>query len=342
MVPLVALQGRTLKIDWTLVGLAALFLTYMAFSVAWSSSDERVMESMTKAFLVFTFCLSIPLSVARFQWFLNTLAFLAILAGIVNCGYSIYLHFALPDFQPLPEPRLYSLGRLSNPVIGAFSYSFAAVLAVYMMLTSERRVAKVTCALAVLFFLWAIVLTGSRGAYLALTAGISLGVLLRYPGEIKIQILGVAFTLAALSLAAYLLLGQELLFNRGVSFRPEIWTEFISRTITENIWIGVGMSTDSSLQLPELLIKHPHSVFVSTFYYGGAIGLAIYLAMIVKSMFALNQNKESNLRLLGAMLLAFGLTATALDGDAVVTKVDYLWLLIWIPIAIAMSGSPKQ
>jgi hypothetical protein len=154
--------------------------------------------------------------------------------------------------------------------------------------------------------------------------------------------LGVAFTLAALSLTAYLLLGQELLFNRGFSFRPEIWTEFISRTMTENIWIGVGMSTDSSLQLPELLIKHPHSVFVSTFYYGGAIGLGTYLAMIVKSMFALNQNKESNLRLLGAMLLAFGLTATALDGDAVVTKVDYLWLLIWIPIAIAMARSPTQ
>ena len=100
------------------------------------------------------------------------------------------------------------------------------------------------------------------------------------------------------------------------------------------------MSTDSSLQLSELLIKHPHSVFVSTFYYGGTIGLAIYLAMIVKSIFALNQNKESNLRLLGAMLLVFGLTATTLDGDEIVTKVNYLWLLIWTPIAIAMARPP--
>ena len=143
-------------------------------------------------------------------------------------------------------------------------------------------------------------------------------------------------------LTKFIYLRLSLLFKRGFSFRPEIWTEFISRTMTENIWIGVGMSTDSSLQLPELLIKHPHSVFVSTFYYGGAVGLATYLAMIMRSMFALNQNKESNLRLLGAMLLAFGLTATALDGDAVVTKVDHLWLLIWIPIAIAMTRSPTQ
>jgi len=342
MVPLAALQGRTLKVDWTLVGLAALFLAYMAFSVVWSNDDERMMKSLAEAFLVFTFCLSIPLSVARFQWFLNTLVVLAILAAVVNCGYSIYLHFALPDFQPLPEQRLYSLGRLSNPVIGALSYSFATILAVYMMLTDQRRVAKVAYSLAVLFFLWAIVLTGSRGAYLALAAGVSLGVLVRYPGKRKIQMLGVAFTLTTLSLTAYLLLGPELLFKRKLSFRPEIWTEFISRTMTENIWIGVGMSTDSSLQLPELLIKHPHSVFVATFYYGGAIGLVTYLAVIVKSMLALKQNKEPDLRLLGAMLLAFGLTATMLDGDEIVTKVNYLWLLIWMPIAIAMARSPAE
>ncbi|MDA0272234.1 MAG: O-antigen ligase family protein [Proteobacteria bacterium] len=342
MVPLVALQARALKVDWALVGLTALFLVYMAFSVAWSSSDERVIKALAEALLVVTFCLSIPMSAERFHWFLNTLVVLVILAAVVNCGYSIYLHFALPEYQPLPEPRLYSLGRLSNPVIGSLSYGFATVLAVYMMMTEERRVAKIVYALAVLFFLWAIVLTGSRGAYLALAAGVSVGVFLRYPGKYKIQMLGVVFTLVALSLTAYLFLGPELLFKRALSFRPEIWTEFVSRTMAVNIWIGVGMATDSTFQLPELLIKHPHSLFVATFYYGGVLGLLTYLAMIVKSMSSLylNKEKEPGLRLLGAMLLAFGLTATALDGDEVVTKVNYLWLLIWVPVGIAMARSP--
>ncbi|HIG14540.1 MAG TPA: O-antigen ligase domain-containing protein [Gammaproteobacteria bacterium] len=344
MVPLLVLQGRafrTLKVDWVLIALTALFLVYMAFSVAWSTSDERVMESLAEALLVFTFCLSIPISVARFHWFLNTLVVLVILAAIVNCGYSIYLHFALPDYQPLLEPRLYSLGRLSNPVVGSLSYGFATVLAAYMILTEERRIAKAACAVAALLFLWAIVLTGSRGVYLALASGVSVGVFLRYPGNLKIQMLGVVFTLAVLALTAYLFLGSELLFKRALSFRPEIWTEFISRTIAGNIWIGVGMATDSTFQLPELLIKHPHSVFVATLYYGGVLGLLTYLAMILKSISSLHQNKESSLRLLSAMLLAFGLAATALDGDEIVTKVNYLWLLIWIPIGIAMARSPS-
>lgn len=344
MLPLLVLQGRelrALKIDWGLVALTALCLVYLSFSVAWSSSDERVIKSLAEALLVFTFCLSIPLSVARFHWFLNTLVVLVILAAMVNCGYSIYLHFALPDYQPF-ESRMYSLGRLGNPVVGALSYGFATVLAAYMVLTEQRRIAQIAYIVAALIFLWAIVLTGTRGVYLALAAGVSAGVCLRYPGNLKLQLLGVVFTLAALFLAAYLFLGPEQLFSRALSFRPEIWTEFIARTMAQNSWLGVGMTTDSSFQLPELLIKHPHSVFVATFYYGGVIGLLSYLAMIVKSMFALQQNKALNLRLLGTMLLVSGLTATMLDGDEIVTKVDYHWLLIWIPVAIAMARSPAQ
>jgi hypothetical protein len=345
MVPLLVLQGgelRTLKVDWALIVLTTLFLVYMALSVAWSSSDERVIKSLAEALLVFTFCLSIPISLTRFHWFLNTLVVLVILAAMVNCGYSIYLHFALPDYQPLPEPRLYSLGRLSNPVVGALSYGFATVLAAYMILREERWITKVAYTVAALLFIWAIVLTGSRGVYLALAAGVSVGVFLRYLGNLKIQLLGVVFTLAFLALIAYLFLGSEMLFKRALSFRPEIWTEFIARTIAGNIWVGVGMTTDSTFQLPELLIKHPHSVLVSTFYYGGTIGLLTYLVIIVKSILALQQHKASNLRLLGTMLLVFGLTATLLDGDEIVTKVNYLWLLIWIPVAIAMARPPAQ
>jgi len=109
MLALLVLQGRelrALKVNWALMTLIALFLVYMSFSVAWSISDERVIKSLAEALLVFTFCLSIPLSVARFHWFLNTFVLLVILAAMVNCGYSIYLHFALPDYQPF-ESRMY-------------------------------------------------------------------------------------------------------------------------------------------------------------------------------------------------------------------------------------------
>jgi len=341
-IPLITLQFRTLQFDRVLAGLAALFLGYMTLSVLWSSNNEPVVKTLTEALLVLTFCLAIPASIERFHWFLNALVVLVILSAVVNSGYSIYLHYALPDYQPLPEPRLYALGRLSNPVIGALSYGFATVLAAYMFLNETRRLARAGYLAATLLFLFAIVLTGSRGAYLALAAAMSVGVLLQYPGNRKLQVTGVAGTLLALSAGAYFFLGPEALFSRALSFRPEIWSEFISRTITSNIWVGMGMTTDSELQLPELLIQHPHSAFIATFYYGGLIGLALYLGLVLRAIQSLGGMGQHNVRLLGSMLLAFGLTATALDGNELISKVNYLWFLVWLPVGLAMIGAKRE
>jgi hypothetical protein len=341
-IPLIALQFRTLPIDWTLAGLIALFLGYMTLSVLWSSNNEPVVKTFSEALLVLTFCLAVPVSIERFHWFLNALVVLVILSAVVNSGYSIYLHYALPDYQPLPEPRLYALGRLSNPVIGALSYGFAVVLAAYMFLNETRRLASAGYLAAIVLFIVAIVLTGSRGVYLAMAAAMSIGMLLHYQGNTKLQVTGVAGTLLALSAAAYFFLGPEALFSRALSFRPEIWSEFISRTITSNVWIGTGMTTDSEFQLPELLIQHPHSVFIATFYYGGLIGLALYLALVLRAIQSLGAMRQHNVRLLGCMLLAFGLTGTLLDGNELIEKVNYLWFLVWLPVGLAMIGAKHE
>jgi hypothetical protein len=339
-IPLIALQFRTLPIDWTLAGLIALFLGYMTLSVLWSSNNEPVVKTFSEALLVLTFCLAVPVSIERFHWFLNALVVLVILSAVVNSGYSIYLHYALPDYQPLPEPRLYALGRLSNPVIGALSYGFAVVLAAYMFLNETRRLASAGYLAAMVLFIVAIVLTGSRGVYLAMAAAMSIGMLLHYQGNTKLQVTGVAGTLLALSAAAYFFLGPEALFSRALSFRPEIWSEFISRTITSNVWIGTGMTTDSEFQLPELLIQHPHSVFIATFYYGGLIGLALYLGLVLRAISSLGAMRQNNVRLLGCMLLAFGLTGTLLDGNELIEKVNYLWFLVWLPVGLALARKP--
>ena len=341
-IPLIILQFRTLQIDRMLAGLAALFLGYMTLSVLWSNNSEPVVKTLSEALLVLTFCLAIPASIERFHWFLNALVVLVILSAVVNSGYSIYLHYALREYQPLPEPRLYALGRLSNPVIGALSYGFAVALAAYMFLNETRRLASAGYLSAIVLFIVAIVLTGSRGVYLAMAAAISIGMLLHYPGNRKLQVTGVAGTLLALFAAAYFFLGPEALFSRALSFRPEIWSEFISRTITSNVWVGVGMTTDSEFQLPELLIQHPHSAFIATFYYGGLIGFGLSLGLILRAIQSLSGMGQNNVRLLGSMLLAFGLTATALDGNELIAKVNYLWFLVWLPVGLALTRKPTS
>ena len=97
------------------------------------------------------------------------------------------------------------------------------------------------------------------------------------------------------------------------------------------------MTTDSEFQLPELLIQHPHSAFIATFYYGGVVGLALYLGLILRAIQSLGAMGQNNAQLLGSMLLAFGLTATILDGNELIAKVNYLWFLIWLPVGLALT-----
>ena len=99
------------------------------------------------------------------------------------------------------------------------------------------------------------------------------------------------------------------------------------------------MTTDSEFQLQELLIQHPHSVFIATFYYGGLIGLVLYLGLILRAIQSLAGMGQNNARLLASMLLAFGLTATLLDGNELIEKVNYLWFLVWLPVGLALTGS---
>jgi hypothetical protein len=337
LLPLSLLSQQTSSINLPLLSLITACLTYLAVSVAWSDSGESVLQHFGYALLIISFCASIPISIAYFPSFLSCIVSLVVLAAFVSGLYSIYLHFALPDYQPLPEQRMYALGRLRNPVIGALSYGFAMTLAIYMLLTESRRAVKIGYMGAILVFTTAIILSGSRGVYLALIASTSIAILLSYPSNRKLQTLGVLTTVLIFFAIAALFLGPDLLFKRALSFRPEIWSEFVSRTIDSSVWIGLGMSANSEFQMPELLIQHPHSAFIATFYYGGIVGLSLYLGLILKSISALNETGTTNVHLLAAMLLAFGLTATTFDGNEILTKVNYLWFLVWFPIGLALT-----
>ena len=134
------MQFKPPSLNFPVAGMTLLFLTYLTLSVVWSDNDQNFFHTLIEALLVLTFCLAIPISIARFSGFLNLVVNLSIMASAINCAYSIYLHYALPQYQPLPEPRLYALGRLSNPVIGALSYGFAIILSSYMLLIEKTPI----------------------------------------------------------------------------------------------------------------------------------------------------------------------------------------------------------
>ncbi len=340
MIPLIFLSpAQFQQIDLPLTGLIALLLGYMALSVGWSDSGESVAKHFGYALLIIGFSLSIALVITRFPSALYWLCLVTILAAAINCGYSLYLHYATPEYQPLPEPRLFALGRLNNPVISALSYGFVALLCAHMVMTRDRMLEKIVFAGIAVLIICGIVLTWTRGVWLAMAAALITGILLQYPGNRRKQVFSIVGVAIGILVVLFVSLGQELLIRRSFSFRPEIWAEFISRTLAANPLIGLGLTADSVFHLksePEPF-KHPHSLFVSTFYYGGLIGVTLYASMLVLAARRVSQWREHPTKVLAGMLLTFGIVATLVDGNEILVKVDYLWLLIWFPIGLILA-----
>ncbi|MBO6702615.1 MAG: O-antigen ligase family protein [Pseudomonadales bacterium] len=332
------------RLDLPLIGLAALFLAYLGLSVSWSESGESVTKHLGYVLLVLGFSLSVAIVLTRFRWSLYWLCLIIILAAVINCGYSLYLHHMNPEYQPLPEPRLFALGRLSNPVISALSYGFVVILCAYMVMTRERMIAKVVFAEIALLFIGGIVLTWTRAVWPALAAALIIGILLNYPGNRKKQLIAISVVCGGIVLVVLASLGPELLMKRAFSFRPEIWSEFVSRAFASNALIGVGLTSDSVFHLtgePEPF-KHPHSLFVSTFFYGGLIGLILYIALLALAFRRVMLFESHPIKVLAGMLLTFGVVATLVDGNEVLVKVNYVWLLIWFPIGLLMVKEPSN
>lgn len=321
-----------------IVSSSALLLLYLAISAAWSDDSDWA-KHLGYALLIACFVLGFALSSLQLPSFQTRLLTLVIAGAVVSAAASIQLHFAFPDYKPLPEPRLVAMGRLFNPVISATSYGFVVILSVAMLLRESDRVAQGLLIIAIGILLTVIALTGSRTVWLGLALGIGVALANRRPKQAHWILFGIVIASGA-TMAA--LLGMEALTRRALSHRPEIWMEFITRTIESNLMFGLGSGSASYFQLPDLLIQHPHSVFVSTFYFGGLLGLGLLLATIVTCAHRIIYSPHSAGRDLAMMTGIFGLTIGLLDGDNLLTKIDYLWWVAWFPIATCLTLSGNR
>ena len=209
------------------------------------------------------------------------------------------------------------------------SYGFAITVTGFLLIQAKdlgRRMLTITCLIALLT---AVVLTGTRSVWPAVGISLGIGLALQYQQRGLWLFL---VTVTGVGLLGATALGWEELTRRALSFRPEIWSEFIHRTLDANVLFGLGSGTDSHWAHPELTFQHPHSIFVSVFYFGGLTGLAMLLILYVACLRGIWRSRMAVARQLAAMTLAYGFMVGIFDGDNVVTKVNHLWWILWLPV----------
>jgi len=318
-------------------------LTYFSLSALWA--DNGGLAAMLLYFgysvLILSFVYSVLLLQMHYQEFLRFLVWFTVLAAVVSASYSVHLHYAFPEYQPLLEDRLVALGRLHNPVISALSYGMAIVMALHLLIFGTNNNDRFFSGFCIVVLLVGVTLTYTRSVWIGVSVTTLYAIALYFPGSTWRRVAAAVLFLSvvvAIMLASF---GWDELVKRSTSFRPEIWGELINRTLKTNWLLGHGIIADSSVahssyEHGTFSFHHAHSMYVATLFYGGVIGLSGFLGFLVYLGLLLHQADGDEKRGLATMALIYAVVVMFFDGDRFLAKVDYFWIVFWLPVAITL------
>lgn len=310
------------------------FLTMAAWlllSLSWTLSEDdpsRLAKRPLYIFMMFAACAIMALKDQ--QRFLKTLRIAAIVASAAAVvGLAIFL--ARDE-----AGRMVGTGALTNPLLSSHVFGFFCAYWMAVWLTDRDCPAWLSI-VAAAPLLVALLATGSRTPLMAL-AVTSLWMAALAGRRAFYLVAAMAFIVIS-----GLVLRPDVLLQRGMSFRPELWSEAI-RQASEHFWIGHGYGAEFAFKVVGLgrTLSDPHNVELAVFLELGIVGLALWLAMYVIALIR-SLSRHTCLQLASA-LAVYGLAAGLTEGSNFLSRPNENWFLIWIPLSLiaALSISLRQ
>lgn len=317
-----------------------ILLVYTMLSLLWNDAEVDDFKYIKRLIIILLFVLS--LFIINTQTPDRMITILLISACIYTCAayYSFAAYYGFfNDFivqNKGENGRIIGIGNLSNPLLSSHLYgTFTAFIMAYFF--ALKRNWKQDTVLIFLFIslLFFILLTQSRTPLLGLSV---VFLLLLWMHRSK-NILYLFVILCTLSII-YLGLNFDQLMQRGLSFRPEIWSNNIEH-IKNNPVFGIGLgSTTISTYIKDLdmLFTEPHNIHLGVTYNLGILGLLLWIILLI-SLFSLYlRNKTSLTAQIGIVLLAYGMAAGMTEGGSFFSRPKEVWFLTWLPIALLLAA----
>ncbi len=313
-------------------------LLYLALSVFWSDpwSWRDFGSMMVRVVLVSSFVIGMALVQLRGQvqlWLRRVMVMVGGGAALVTVGNHL--------LWPPEGGRLNGLGQLDAHVIAALVYGFVAIMALQVCLRETGLLWRVPALMTILIAGYAIYASDSRNAWVSVALGMCVLLLaerIRERDRFRSGVIMVGM-LAGIALV-FLFVNettQAMLLPRGTSFRPEIWDQALSRIFDGHAWFGLGINTDNNFLVPDLVILHPHNLYLSVLYQGGFVALGMFLLVLWKTLQELQLAYDEADAKLALGLLGMALPAYMLDGHELLDKIGSTWFLIWLPVAMAVG-----
>ena len=243
---------------------------------------------------------------------------------------------------------LVGLGQLRSSVIAGIAFNAGLVCAVSVLLERRELHGARQAAVCAALTGAAVYATGSRSAYLGGAIGVWTLLLLARRGSGAVNALGVVCGAGAVRRRGRTRAADASprLDRSAVSARRQLpsW-----RSGPRNggdwpgtgLWFGLGVLAPDDVVLQGQAFAHPHSLYLASALQGGLVGLLLLLGVLLVAGFNLYRARRLEEARLGLALLAAGMSAYLLDGWELIDKVSVSWLLLWVPVAIAIGVRMK-
>jgi O-antigen ligase len=250
--------------------------------------------------------------------------------GSANAGLSLVLGAA----ALARGERILGWGVTRQPILGGSVMAVCCLSAIYLARQDSRRAPVYWAGAAVMTSF--IAAMDSRGALLGFLCGGAV-LLLSWPTGRRLAAGAIVICLALAISPVVRAVAARLGLARGDSHRLEIWQAAL-RAIEQRPLFGYGLG--ANLQVSPT--GFPHSLYLSLLFYSGAVGLGLFVVMAAALIWRWRCAPKGAGRIwvaaLGANALAAGLT----DFGQITKGPGPLWLILWLPVALALSLEPTQ
>ncbi|MDR6961332.1 O-antigen ligase [Pseudomonas brassicacearum] len=309
--------------------LFALFLAWTLLVMVVAGGDNFFAKAKVALYVSLTL-LGVLLAAQNRKWrFESMLLYASIIGGFFSAVSLVYF-YQLSDLSL--GSRLIAIGLWDTSIMAAHAVGALAIVGAFTLQTKRFALpVKVLLLVPVLGYVLFLGFSQTRGVWIALAA------CLLVMGVVRPSRLGSGLILLTLlTVACTAVFNPEILLQRGVSFRPELWRGGIQ--LMQDHWaVGLGFR-EYLIAVPEIgqTFKHPHNLFLDTGVRLGVPGLLLFgwlwLAVGWRGWISRAQP-------LGQALLAlwvFSGTSLLTDGIGLWFKPNADWLITWLPIALSI------
>lgn len=272
---------------------------------------------------------------SRGQWSLEGLLRPAVLLGGLGALVStLYFQWSSPHLE---GQRLIAIGLWDTAIMAAHAVGALAVIGAFLFQRPRGVLWLMLWLASVLGYLAFLGFSQTRGVWMALLA-VPLIMALAWPN--RFSVLAALTVLVGGGLAALLM--PEILMQRGLSFRPELFSGGM-RHLGENWGLGLGFNT-YEIVVPSTgqVFKHPHNMYLDLAIRLGVPGLLLFALLWGCVAWRAWQNRALPLGRALLALWVFSSVALQTDGIGLWLKPNADWLITWLPIALSMVLASRQ